>query len=90
MTWNYRFIEFETNFLDEDDKYIELCEVYYDFDGIAHMYSKPHLIFDNEDQVESFINKVREALDKPRLKESYFLNLDNKNDPWHYDFEAEE
>jgi|688.fasta_scaffold41421_6 hypothetical protein len=90
MSWNYRFIEFKTKFLNEDDTYIELCEVYYDADGMARMYSKPHLIFDNLNQVEFFLDKVKEALNKPCLKEIDFLNREDKNDPWHCDFEAEE
>lgn len=82
MMWNHRFIQFKSDFLGPDDSYIELCEVYYDDNGVPMSYSKPHLIFDSPEETKVFVERIRLAANKPLLSESDFPKWEDTDDPW--------
>jgi hypothetical protein len=90
MIWNLRFIEFQDTFIGEDDTYIELCEVYYENDGTPTAYSKPHLIFERPNEIEKFIERVRQAASKPFLTPNDFPRREDTDDPWLCDSQAED
>lgn len=75
-TWNHRFVQFTDSFLGEDETYIHLCEVFYDADGKAHSYSYPSLVFENEDEIGTFIERITDAASKPLIHEDEFPEPD--------------
>jgi len=89
-TWNLRFVEFESSFIDDEPIYIELCEVYYEKDGTPTAYSKPHLTFESADGIEAFIERVRQAASKPFLTPNDFPRREDTDDPWLCDSQAED
>ena len=86
MTWNHRFILINDEF-SESGSLIELAEVYYDQDGKPEAYGRPSMLFDDEQGIEDFIERIQQALKKP------FLTVEDFPDPIHdplYDFDYED
>jgi hypothetical protein len=86
MTWNFRFIVFEDTFLPDEEgaQYIELCEVFYDAAGNLSAYSRPHLTFDDADEITTFLEQLTAASKQPFLHEDDFPAPDTYDDAFFF------
>ena len=75
MYWNNRIVEFDDG---QDDKYYEICEVYYDDNDKPFTYSDAPISSDTQDGLKQVYERMREALDLPVIKENEI-----KKHPWH-------
>jgi hypothetical protein len=64
MTWNLRLVDVS----EDEEKYIELCEVFYDTMGKPLGYTPASISGENVEEIRTYIKWALEALDKPVLK----------------------
>lgn len=69
MTWNYRLLERKD---EDDDKALEIVEVYYDDEHRPLFWGQATAIGDDEDEVQRVLFNMIGALSHPILKESDF------------------
>ena len=76
-SWNYRFMYMTDSWLcEDDDTYIALREVYYDDDGKPVAHSPTTLWFNTQAEIQSFMDKMKEAAGKDFLHEADFPEIE--------------
>jgi hypothetical protein len=64
MTWNLRLV----NVSEDEEEYIEVCEVFYDTMGKPLGYTPATMSGEDVEDIRTYIKWALEALDKPVLK----------------------
>jgi hypothetical protein len=64
MTWNLRLV----NVSEDEEEYIEVCEVFYDTMGKPLGYTPATMSGEDKEDIRTYIGWALEALDKPVLK----------------------
>jgi len=64
MTWNLRLVDVT----DDGEKYLEVCEVFYDTMGKPLGYTPATMSGEDIEDIRTYIKWALEALDKPVLK----------------------